>query len=365
MTTESTTITETAADGTETTVEITTTKSDESSLIGDDGQSLVEEVIEAIFDGSDDFDATEAGNEQFVTTEYSAFPESDLDAAYESAAPTGEVSVIDDSGATDVFGGNSLGFAGGGSDVSADAASVITDENSGNESDPNNIHSDAAADAQKAADEFVEAGDYAAAADARQTAEDEASQAGDNSVLQGSDAGELQNAADKQENAEYYELRQAEHAEAGDYEAAKEDAINAGYATGDADYLAGGADHTGQADNEAYRMDNAVWEEGIAEDYAEAAEFHAEMGNEDAAQEAADNASEHQEAADHQADLGTHGGEYAETDSSSQVDSGGNYDASYDAVDTSTYDTTVDTTTYDTTTDYSSSYDTTTDYSSE
>ena len=43
---ESVTITETAPDGTETTIEITTTKADDSI----DGESLVEEVVEALFD---------------------------------------------------------------------------------------------------------------------------------------------------------------------------------------------------------------------------------------------------------------------------------------------------------------------------
>ena len=227
-----------------------------------------------------------------------------------------------------------------------------------------NDYAEQAVEAQNAADEFVEAGDYKAAAEAREAAEDAAYQAGDETILHGSDSSDLENAAYQQENAEYYENRQAEHAEEGNYEAAKEDAINAGYATGDADYLAGGADHTGQADNEAYRMENAVWEEGIADDYAEAAEFHAETGNESAAEDAAAKAVEHQEAADYQADLGTHGGEYAEVDSTSEVESGGSYDAS--AVDTTTdYSSAYDSTAVDTTTDYSSTYDTTTDYSTE
>src|SRR6185295_14152248 len=44
-------------------------------------------------------------------------------------------------------------------------------------------HADAAKDAQAAADDFIEKGDYAAAAEAREMAENEAWEAGDTSML--------------------------------------------------------------------------------------------------------------------------------------------------------------------------------------
>ncbi|MGI8495111.1 MAG: hypothetical protein ACR2L1_07340 [Pyrinomonadaceae bacterium] len=207
-------------------------------------------------------------------------------------------------------------------------------------------HSQAATDAQASADEFIASGDYAAASEARETAENESWEAGDNSMLSNYDSADLSTAADNQENAEYYEAREAEHAQAGDYEAAKEDAGNAAYAVGNADYYAGGDDHTGQAKAEEYNMDNAVWQEGLADDAADNAVYHAEMGNFDAAETSANSAVEHQDSADHYGDLGEHGGDGAYYDPSSEVDSGGGYESTYDShaadVDTS-YDSGVDT----------------------
>lgn len=207
-------------------------------------------------------------------------------------------------------------------------------------------HSQAATDAQSSADEFIASGDYAAASEARETAENEAWEAGDNSMLSNYDSNDLSTAADRQDDAEYYEAREAEHAQAGDYAAAKEDAGNAAYAVGDADWNAGGDDHTGQAKAEEYNMDNAVWQEGLADADAENAVYHAEMGNFDAAETSANSAVEHQESADHFGDLGEHGGETAYYDPSSEVDSGGSYDSTYDShvadVDTS-YDSGMDT----------------------
>ncbi|MEZ5345890.1 MAG: hypothetical protein R2681_10090 [Pyrinomonadaceae bacterium] len=189
---------------------------------------------------------------------------------------------------------------------------------------------EAATEAQQAADDFVEKGDYGAAAEAREAAEDAAWEAGDNSMLSGSDSQELEAAAEKQEEAEYYEQQQAANAQAGDYEAAKEDAQNAAYATGDADYLAGGDDHTGQADSEVSNMDNAIWHEGLAEDRVEDAVYHAEMGNEDAAESALNMADAEQETADAYGDKGEHGGAGADFDPSSVVETGGTYESTDD-----------------------------------
>ena len=146
------------------------------------------------------------------------------------------------------------------------SAVAETDENVLNAEENQQIaeqeaHTNAATDAQAQADEFIAKGDYAAAADARETAENEAWEAGDDSMLSAYDAQDLSYAAEKQEDAKHYEAQQAEHAQSGDYEAAREDANNAAYATYNADSTAGGDDHTGQADAEKYEMDWAVSEE--------------------------------------------------------------------------------------------------------
>ncbi len=216
-------------------------------------------------------------------------------------------------------------------------------------------HTQAATDAQNAADEFIAQGDYAAAADARETAENEAWEAKDDSMLSAYDAQDLSHSADQQANAEYYEKQEAEFAQAGDYESAKEAAGNAAYAVNDADINAGGSDHTGQADSEVANMDNALWQESIADDDLDNAAWHAEAGNYDAANASLDSAAEHQETADTYGNLGEHGGDAAYYDPSSETATGGTYDSSFDAtaVDTG-FDASVDmsaTSTYDTGTD--------------
>ncbi len=201
------------------------------------------------------------------------------------------------------------------------------------------LHADAARDAQAAAYQYVEQGDYAAAAEARELAEEEAWAAGDNSMLSGSDAAELEHAGYKQELAEDYRTQQAEHIAAGDYEAAREDALNAAYQTGDADFLASGSDHTGQSDQDAYNLGNAVSEEKNAEYFANNAEWYAEQGNTAAAESSAQNAAEYQASADNYADTANPASPNYDVDPSS---AGGGYDMA--AVDTG-FESTVDTTT--------------------
>lgn len=191
-------------------------------------------------------------------------------------------------------------------------------------------HAQAATEAQQAADDFVDSGDYAAAAEAREIAENEAWEAGDDSMLSAYDAQDLSTAAERQEDAAYYEKLESEHAQSGDYEAAKEDAGNAAYAMGDADYYAGGDDHTGQADAEVYNMDNAIWHEGLADDQLENAAYQAELGNADAAEAALDSAASEQAIADDFGDRGEHGAVGADYDPSSEVETGGNYESNYD-----------------------------------
>ncbi len=226
-------------------------------------------------------------------------------------------------------------------------------------------NADAAREAQAAADEFVAAGDYEAAAEARAEAEVAADAAGDPSIIESSDytgygnsdSAELENAAYKQEIAEEYRAQQAEHIAEGDYEAAKEDAQNAAYATGDADFQASGDDHTGQSDQDAYNLGNAVSEEKNADYFADNAEWYAEAGNPDAAQSSLENAGEYQASADNYAASADPVSPVYDVDPASAVETGGSYDAGgYDAsvasVDTG-MDASVETApvTYDTTTD--------------
>ena len=214
----------------------------------------------------------------------------------------------------------------------AATAAAETAEVEAAEADAQQAHADAARDAQAAADEFIGKGDYAAAAEAREVAENESWEAGDNSMLGSSDSSDLEGAAWKQEIAEDYSRQQQEHIEEGDYAAAKEDAINAGYATGDADYLAGGADHTGQSDNDAYNLDWAVHQEGNAEYYAENAEKYAEAGDFDNAERYAEQAEVYQGSADDFASRADEESYNYDDDPSSMVETGGSYDAgSYDA----------------------------------
>jgi len=198
-------------------------------------------------------------------------------------------------------------------------------------------HADAAHDAQAQADAYVDQGDYAAASHARETAEDEAYAAGDSSMLGSSDSGDLANAAYQQDLAHDYQQQQADHIADGNYAAAQEDAQNAAYATGNADYLAGGSDHTGQSDMDAYNLGNAVYDDKQADYFADNAQWYAAHGDTDAAQSSMGHAIEYNESADTYAAHADPTSTMYEHDPSSAVDAGGSYDHSFDAghVDTS------------------------------
>lgn len=288
-----------------------------------------------------DFDVSVEGDDTaYLETEETAYVETEESAVFEAEGAT--AFEAEDTSYAETTGASAGSETADTADTAFDAASEAGNAELADQS----AHAQAATDAQASADEFIASGDYAAAAEARETAENEAWEAGDDSMLSAYDAQDLTTAADKQEDAAYYEAREAEHAQAGDYEAAKEDAGNAAYAMGDADYYAGGDDHTGQADAEEYNMDNAVWQEGIADSDMDNAAYYAEAGNFDAADSALDSAAEHQEMADNYGDLGEHGAVGADYDPSSEVDSGGSYDPTYDSpvadMDTG-YDAGVDT----------------------
>ncbi len=200
-------------------------------------------------------------------------------------------------------------------------------------------HADAAREAQASADEFIAKGDYSAAAEAREVAENEAYQAGDSSMLGTSDSSDLENAAYNQEVAGEYRAQQQEHIEQGDYAAAKEDAQNAAYATSDADFNAGGSDHTGQSDHDVYNLDNAVYQEKNADASAQNAEWYADAGNFDAAERSAEQAGAYQASADEFASRADQESYNYQEDPSSLVETGGTYDAgTYDAGAAGTYD---------------------------
>jgi len=238
----------------------------------------------------------------------------------------------------------------GASDTAVTDTGYSTQDVAATEDLTGQAHTDAATEAQAQADEYIAQGDYAAAAEAREVAENEAYEAGDYSMLGSSDSTDLENAAYKQDLAEDYRAQQAEHIADGDYEAAKEDAQNAGYEIGDADYLAGGTDHTGQADQDVYNLDNAVYDEKNADYFADNAEWYAEAGNADAAQSSLDNAAGYQESADAYAASADPVSPMYDVDPSSAVDVGGGYDMS--AVDTG-----MDASTIDTSSSYDSGYD--------
>ncbi len=342
------TVTETAPDGTETVTEVIA--NEEGSFIVED-ESLFEEVFEAAFDveigddltpitpeefsdnaASDDSQADSdfqttgtdftVGDEMFdpsvLPTDVVETPivDAPFDSNYGIADPTFAETPVVDSSFEPTFG-----------TVETDTTEMSETEAA--ELAEQEAHVQAATDAQEAADEFIAEGDYAAAAEAREVAEEESWQAGDDSMLSAYDAQDLTVAGEKQEEAEYYSQQQAEFAQAGDYEAAREAAGNAAYATSDADSTVGGADHTGQVNAEYANLDNAVWQEGLAEDDLDNAAYHAEMGNFDAAESSLDSAAANQADADYYGDLGEPGGDVAVYDPSSEVATGGTYDSTH------------------------------------
>ena len=350
-TNETITITETASDGTETVIEITTTKTDDVLAAGD-GESLVEEVIEAILDENPSDDAeylvepetyetepADLTSEDYSLNEEIPGDETQIDPVEVSTSPVGTDMPVETVSETPFEPVETTPFSNP-VDLSSDTAitdTTASDEAERIEQENLEAHAEAARDAQEAADEFVAQGDYAAAAEAREDAENESYAAGDDSMLGAYDSSDLEAAGYKQEEAENYQQQQAAYAQQGDYEAAREAASDAAYATRDADSLAGGADHSGQARAEENQMDWAVWHEDIADYNAQSAEQYAAEGDFENAEMYSAEAVEHQEMADYHGDLGEHGGDVAVYDPSSEVDTGGSYDSTYDStVDTST-----------------------------
>lgn len=226
-------------------------------------------------------------------------------------------------------------------------------------------HAEIAAALQTGVDQAIESGDYAAAAQLREAAEAEAWLATDSSMLHGSDAIDLTSAADAQENAAYYEELQAEAVQDGDYEAARDLAWEAADATKDADFNAGGEDHSAQPLAEMHQMNEALDDQSTAEWHVAQAESWAEHGAYDTADAHLQLAAEAYDAADAHAASGEHGAAgavYEPSSETTEVDSWQVADSAYDAssVSSSSYDTSSSytATSYDST----SSYDTSSSY---
>ena len=156
------------------------------------------------------------------------------------------------------------------------------------------------------ADEAITHGDFEAAAEHREVAENEAWEAGDTNMLHGSNSSELETAEAHQDLADHYQEQEAQHIASGDYEAAREDASNAAGYQSWADQESGGPDQTGQAKEEFNQMDWAVWNEHSGDADAQAAEHYAEQGDLDHADQYADNAAGHYDSADYHADTAAH-----------------------------------------------------------
>ena len=336
-TNETVIITETNEENSETVTEIFVTdaegKIEESAVIVESSDGVIEAFVDENPEG------LESSSDEYFLADSDSVDASAEDHA--TSQPTDELT--EDLGTDSTFSATSTDLTELQPDVTETAADPSL-ESETSAADPEQTsadsHTQSAEDAQAAADQFVASGDYAAAAEARETAENEAWAAGDDASLHGSNATELSTAADNQTNAEYYEQQEATHAAAGDYEAAKEDAGNAAYATGTGDWYAGGADHTGQANAEQGQMDWASWEQSSAASDANTADVYAAQGDFDQAAVFADSANAHQASADWHGDLGEHGGEMGVYDSSSEVASGGSYDAhdTTAAADLSSYD---------------------------
>lgn len=205
-----------------------------------------------------------------------------------------------------------------------------------------------ALESQATADAAVSVGDYEAAAYHQGLAESAADTLGDASLLDGPTALELQVADEHQDRAMELETQQAEAAQNGDYAAARDLAAEAAYEHKASDQLAGGADHSGQAELEVANMEWADWHQQISNDMLTNALDYASEGDLGRAESYLDGAVNHGAVAEHYGDLGEHGGPLAATDPAAPIESH-HYDTyTPEATATSTTDDSAATTTSDT-----------------
>ncbi len=239
----------------------------------DANSNLAEEIIEAFLDANDQDSVTEYGTMAFEQPTLSdiAVSEDALQAAYEQSTGVdylaADTSFASYSSVSDVTPGSTLTDSTAQTDADATAAAA-----------QQQAYTDAAQAAQAEADNAIAVGDYETASHLRETAEQQAWQAGDSSVLHGSDSTDLTNSAWQQDQAQYYEQQQTIYAQQSNYEAAQESSANAAWHQGNADWNAGGSDHTGQAKAEEYEMSLAVGEENTAAYHASNADWYAGNG---------------------------------------------------------------------------------------
>ena len=300
-----------------------------SSFSGPDNQNdptvaIIELIDQAtgteIFEVIDlDADAADLDNDGIEVID--VMPDTDLDDVHDGAGF--DAAHVDDATA-DSAGGGLADTSGSGLGLSDDPnATLASDTSTGDGID----HAQAATDAQAQADQYVAQGDYASAADAREQAENESWSAGDDTMLHGSNSTDLSSAHDHQETAAYDEQQEQQAAQSGDYEAAREHAGDAAYETRDADFNAGGSDHSGQAQTEHDQEDWAVWHQDNANYDAHSAQWEADQGNADAASMYADHAAGEQASADY---YGAGGAHDSTTDASAYDTSASTYEAPAD-----------------------------------
>jgi len=333
------TLTQINPDGSQQVLEITSKTLSPEEVTSD--PSLLEMIIDAIFDTGTDEHETYLVPGGYVeplgpVDSLELTPSSDWD----------QVAAVDGSGAG--LHGAAPGFTpysevGGSVDWPSPlnvAPPVIAEQESNPESasgvEPSWEHDDAQAarEAQSAADDLVSRGDYRAAQEARQQAEEAADLAGDDSMLGGYDSQDLGFAADKQDLADQYRQEQTDLIHQGDYEGARESALQSGYATRDADSLAGGVDHSGQSSRDVQNLDWATWNEKNAEENLFNAQQAANDGNFEQAEMYVEQVGWQQSSADQFADQANPESLQWNVDPSSTVETGGSYESALNSIDT-------------------------------
>lgn len=346
-------------------VEIVAT--DAEALLGKDadGDSLIEEVIEAILDPTDDFDSHQTGQGNDVSDAdvlnapdgYTLNADEDstdgsvtYDAAFDTSPLSTDANEFEVTGMNAGFDDDSTGYVPAGADTSFAAVDSTASHTTANSEAEVNTETqanfDLATEAQGKADEAIAAGDYEAAAQYREDAENAAWQAGDDSMLHGSNANDLTMADAYQDKAADLEHQQSEYAAAGNYEAGRDASRDAATYTQWGDIEGGGADHSAEAQHEYAQMDMASWQQNIADGYQHDAEVYAAQGDVDHAEMYQQEANDHQGIADYHGELGQHDGVYDQYDQVPDASYGG-YDYSTDASHAADYSSTTDYSSYE------------------
>ncbi|MEJ0061258.1 MAG: hypothetical protein WDM79_17575 [Terricaulis sp.] len=137
---------------------------------------------------------------------------------------------------------------------------------------------------------------------------------------------DAQAAEDARSDAEYYQAEQAKAVDAGDWETAKDFAEKAEYSMEEVQDHGGDVAYAEvlEAEHDQMNLDNADWNQEIADDNAVTAEAYAESGDLATAEIYADSAASAAETAADYGAAGDQGGSYADQ----TVDTSSTYDAS-------------------------------------